>query len=215
MIAITRTLVLGLVLGGAAAASPELATLTLSKVNGVHVDLAPELLPIERGPLSIRVSSPSQRMAVHGNRLALRRLRDDLIAADFTVELEGEGRLVAVIKAGVESRLEDEVVVPRQELRVAGSMRLARRPDGYEITFEELPETLAVTIESRLLGQLVKACRGLASFLPLDCDGVGRELSTARIPLPARGDKVFLAAGWLSDEERAVFDRFAGPPAGR
>jgi len=184
-------------------------TFELGKLNGDWVDMAPALAPIERGPLRVTIHSPHHRVRVHRNRLRLSRLDRGRVGADFEVELEGEGTLVADLQAGIKQRIEDHVIVPRQTLRITGVIRLAEEAGGWRITFEEMPDQLEVAIESRWLGQLVATCRGFGSFLPIDCEAFERDLQTARIPMPRPGEHVLLPNTYLSDAERATFVRFA------
>ncbi len=192
-----------------AAKADEATVFPLSLLNGVHTNLAPELAPIQRGPVTVRIESPSHRLAVHGNQLTLRATDDGLVAAEFEVEFEGEGQLIANLEAVVTSRLEDEVVIPRQTLRVSGLIQLRPAEDGYWITLVEMPTTVQVAIESKLLRQLVDLCEGFSGFLPVSCDGLAEEASRATIPLPDAGEEVWLPGAYLTDAERARFARFA------
>lgn len=194
------------------AALGDAPTLELSLINGVWIDPAPPTFaPIKRGPITVNVSSPHQRVAVHRNRLRLSPLGEGRLSAFFEVELEGEGEIVAKLSAGVSSRFEDEVLLPRQTLRLSGVIRVAEDPEGFLITLEELPPELELRIESRMLGNLISACKGLGSFLPIDCEGFGRDLEQVRIPTPAAGERVLLPASYLTEAERAVFAAFAQP----
>lgn len=206
---------LGLALGliwapeSRAAEAPAPTILELTELNGVWIDPAPpELAPIKRGPMTVTISSPHQRVAIHRNRVRLRPLGDGRVAAFFEVELEGEGEIIAVLQAGMRSRFEDEVTLPRQTLRMTGIVRLAEDPAGLRIILEELPPVLELRIESRMLGNLISACRGFGSFLPIDCDGFGRDLETVKIPTPPAGESVLLPASYLTAEERAILARF-------
>ncbi len=182
----------------------------LSRLNGVHTNLAPDIAPIQRGPVTVRVESPSHRVAVHGNELSLTATDDGTgnVAADFEIEFEGEGHLIANLEAMVTSRLEDEVSIPRQTLRLAGLIRVRPADDGYWITLVDMPDTVQIAIESKILRQLVELCDGFASFLPVSCDGLADEASRATIPLPPPGEEVLLPNAYLTDDERARFDTF-------
>jgi hypothetical protein len=198
--------------GGSQAADPASAGETvfeLSQLNGVWVDMVTNLAPIERGPITVVVSSPHHRVAVHRNQVRLTPLGDGRVAAFFEVELEGEGELIADLQAGMKTRIEDEVTVPRQTLTVEGIVRLSEEVEGIRITLEEMPEAVEITIESRLLRQLVHACAGFGSFLGLDCDAFGRDLESQRIPIPPAGESVLLPNAYLTKAERAIFERLA------
>ncbi len=191
------------------AGADEATVFPLSLLNGIHTNLAPDLAPIKRGPVTVRIESPSHRVAVHRNQLTLRATEDGLVAADFEVDFEGEGQLIANLEAVVSSRLEDEVVIPRQTLQLSGLIRLRPAEDGYWITLVEMPATVQVTIESKLLRQLVDLCEGFSGFLPVSCDGLAEEASRATIPMPEAGEEVLLPAAYLTEAERALFARFA------
>lgn len=210
-----RPILVALVLTLAATAwASESMRFPLTRLNGVHTNLAPDIAPIQRGPVTVRVESPSHRVAVHGNQLSLVASDSDpgIVAADFEIEFEGEGHLIANIEAMVTSRLEDEVAIPRQTLRLAGLIRVRPADDGYWITLVDMPDTVQITIESKLLRQLVDLCDGFASFLPVSCDGLADEASRATIPLPPAGEEVLLPNAYLSDDERARFDSFVPAP---
>lgn len=200
--------VLGSLAWGLAARAEGPVELALSRLNGVYTDLAPDVAPIRRGPVTIRVSSPSHRLAVHANHLSLRPGSGGSLEAAFSVTFEGEGHLIADLEAGMSSRFEDEVLVPRQTLEIAGRIRLRRAEGGFDIVLEQMPETVAVAIESKALGQLVGLCDGLARVFPLQCDELARELGRATIPLPPAGESVFLPDAYLTPEERAAFEAF-------
>lgn len=182
----------------------------LSQLNGVWVDMVADLAPIKRGPMTVTVSSPHHRVAVHRNQVRLVPQGDGRVAAFFEIEFEGEGELIADLQAGVKTRVEDEVTVPRQTLDLEGVVHLAAEPDGIRITFEEMPEAVEIRIESRLLGQLVRACSGFGSFLGIDCESFGRDLESQRIPIPPAGESVLLPNEYLTEAERAIFERLAG-----
>lgn len=201
-----------LVLVGLVAATPmrgaEPATFPLTLLNGVHTNLAPDIAPIQQGPITVRIESPSHRMAVHGNSLTLRDAGQGNVAADFEIELEGEGQLIAHLEALVTSTLEDEVVIPRQTIRVSGLIQVRPGDGGYNITLVDMPKSIEIALESRVLRQLVDLCEGFSSFLPVACDGLAKEASRATIPLPEPGEEVLLPDLYLTDAERALFARF-------
>ncbi len=193
-----------------AAVAEEGAVFELSQLNGVWVDMVADLAPIKRGPMTVTVSSPHHRVAVHRNQVRLVPQGDGEVAAFFEVEFEGEGELIADLQAGVKTRVEDEVTVPRQTLDLEGVVRLEAEPDGIRITFVEMPEAVEIRIESRLLGQLVSACTGFGSFLGIDCDAFARDLESQRIPIPPAGESVLLPNEYITEAERAIFERLAG-----
>lgn len=207
-------LALGAVLGTLVAALPTLAALgagpagglfSFERFNDSYSRPNVVLAPVAQGPLTLRLSSPTNSLVLRSNRLRLTPLGDGTHRAEWTAEFLGKGWLVADYDlAGVPGRLEDELVVPSQTRTVVGRVRLGHGDQGFELTPVELPATVSVAIRSRLAGQVVGLCERM-SILPLmalDCAGLDGALSNAAVPLPEPGDTYLLPADRLTAEDR-------------
>ncbi len=205
-------LVFPLPLGGAELAAPEATELQF--LNGTYTDLDSDLEPVRQGPLVIRISSPNHQVRVNGNRLALAPRGGGRLDAALEIDFEGDGILFADIEGpGINSRYTDEVEAPRQTVRAAGTIRLARAVGGYLVTVEEAPPTVDLEIRSAVARRIVDLCRTLARLplLRFNCTGLEASMSVATVPLPQPGEQFLVAEERLTEEERAFFDRFAGP----
>lgn len=211
-------LLLGSFLAAAGVASEEPALTHRFHFAGLdrpYRDESPELAPIQQGPLTIRLRSPSNTVILHRHELALTPLADGTHRARLEVELSGQGTLVADVDlSGTGSRLEDELVIPRQSKVFEGRVEISRAPGGYVFTALELPETVEVDFESRLAKTVLGTCRAMAlvPLISLNCAPLEKRLSTAVIPLPPPGQRFLLADAVLSDEDRGALDRYLGNP---
>jgi hypothetical protein len=167
--------------------------------------------PITEGPLTVRLSSPSNKLVLVSNALRLEPGADGLYTADLEVRFYGKGRVVADVDvSGVAKRFTDDVVVLPQTRRLEGRVRVARSGDGYLLVPERLPRELPVSIRSTLGNDIVGLCERVASlpFSDLDCSGLDRALSTARVPLPHAGEGFYLARTDLTPDERRQIETY-------
>ncbi len=174
--------------------------------------------PFVRGPLSVRLASPRNRIVLRSHRLRLAATyADGSYAAELQVEFFGKGELTAdVVLAGHGQRFQEELVVPPQRKVLSGQVRVARSRGGYLITPLALPRSMEVEIRSPLADDVVGLCERLAAlpFSALDCDGLDRALSTAVVPLPPAGEPFWLAPADVTPAERRQLDGFlAAHPA--
>jgi hypothetical protein len=205
----TRALaLLACLLSTAAAPAPE--SIQIGWLNRTWTNLEGEVSPVEQGPLSIRLRSPDHRVTVHRNRLTLAARDFGDPDAQIDVEFEGRGVLVADVGGGAAATsFTDDVVAPRQSVRVRGRARVARGPEAYVLTLTEAPPSAPVKIRSRVVDDVVLLCEDLGWLAALDCDALHASLSTVRIPLQGQDRSVTLPRAQLSAEERAYLDRFA------
>jgi hypothetical protein len=198
------------------AAAPGL--LRFTRLNHAYGEPATAVAPIVEGPLTIRLSSPRNKLVLVDNSLRLEPGADGLYTAELSVRFYGKGRVVADVElSGVVKRFDDEVLVPPQTRRLEGRVRVSRSGDGYLITPERLPRELPVSIQSHLGNEIVGLCESLAAlpFSDLDCSGLDRALSTARVPLPPAGEGFFLARGDLTPGERQQIEGYLPRPRTR
>lgn len=208
--------VAALLLLGAAQSPMPGGPLRFERLNRAYEDIAQEIAPIVEGAITIRLSSPDNRMTVRNHQLRLEPGSAGSHSAELRVEFEGRGRLVADVDVGgLGSRFEDEVTVPAQAANLEGRVRVQKAEGGYLVTPEQLPPRVAVRIQSGLAGQIVGLCETAAQipFTSLDCSGLNRRLSTAVVPLPAPGESYLLENADLSAEERRLLDASLAPPA--
>jgi hypothetical protein len=205
-----RQLALASLLASVPAAAPA-ATLEFERLNRTYTDVAGELAPLRLEPLVVRLASPAQTIVVHSHEVALEPLGGGRFRAAVTVELSGKGQLLADLDfgGGTPQRLADELVLPPQTLALAGEVEIARVAGGYRATALALPPALRIEIRSRLVGEILDACSGLAllSLGALDCTPVAEALERPRVPLPGPGAELFLADADLTAADRAALDR--------
>lgn len=181
----------------------------LQRLNRSYSELAPDILPVIEGPLTVRLSSPRNQIVVRRHLLRLEPGAGGSHSADLSIEFQGKGRLVADVEAGpVATRLQDEVLVPPQVAQLQGRVRIRRVQGGYGITPEQLPERLGVRIQSGIGRQIVNVCDGASVVLDLDCPRLEQSLSRAVIPLPAVGEEYLLEDAELTPAERSQLDGY-------
>jgi hypothetical protein len=182
-----------------------------TRLNHAYSEPATAIDPIAEGPLTIRLSSPRNKLVLVANTLRLEPGVDGSHTADLEVQFFGKGWVVADVDvSGVAQRFQEEVVVPRQTRRLEGRVRVARTAGGYLLTPERLPRQIPVAVQSRLGNDIVGLCERLASlpFSELDCSGLARALSTAAVPLPPAGEGFYLATTDLTAEERRQLESY-------
>jgi len=188
-------------------------TLRSDRVDGTHTEFATDLAPVTLGLMTIQLRPTHQRLEVIEHELALGPVDAGLDAARIRARFEGEADLVAELDvAGVVSEIEDHIVLPQQELEVAGVVEMRRQGDEIVVTTVENPDSVTVEIESDLAGKLQILCRGLAVMAMgnLDCDGLGEQLSVLSVPLPEPGREFSVALSDLTAEERRQIEAYLG-----
>lgn len=197
-------------------ASPWIASaqegIEIDFLNGVYTDLGRDIQPVERGAMTLYITSPEHRLAVHRNYLRLSANGDGTVDATVEVEFEGEGHLVVEIETGrIRNDFEDDVAAPRQTVSVTGKARLERIDEGYLMTVVDGPKSVDLAIQSALASRLVALCQTLDKipFIPVHCVGIESALSVVTAPLPKPGEQFVVPGENLTEDERAYFDRFA------
>lgn len=206
--------------GEAAAQSSEAAerrVFAFDRLNRSYRMDDSEMRPVEQGPVTIHLASPRNSLVLKDHSVALTPLGDGTHETSIVLDFLGSGDLVAdlVTEGGTSSRLDDLVIVPRQAVRLDGRVRFARVPGGWDVTALRLPKVVPISIQSRLVGNLVTMCGQMGVFLGLDCDGLDRSLSRIEVPMPEAGSVFFLPEEELTTDEARALDAFLGtaPPA--
>lgn len=181
-------------------------------LNKAYSNLAPAAETIEEGPLTITLQSPRQVLYLRQNRLSLAARGDGTHDAELEVNFVGKGWLVADVAVGdgEATRLEDELLLPIQRHVLRARVELARVDGGYTILARELPPSVPVAIESKLITQVLEWCNRLA-FLPGTrgaCDSLDESLSTVAVPLPATTSPYYLSDAELRPEDRERLDAY-------
>jgi hypothetical protein len=182
-----------------------------TRLNHSYSQPATAIDPITEGPLTVRLSSPRNKLILSSHSLRLEPGTDGLHTAELEVRFYGKGRVVADVDvSGVGRRFEEEVLVPPQTKRLEGRVRIARSGDGYLLTPERLPREIRVAIQSQLGNDIVGLCDRLSAvpFSDLDCAGLDRALSTAVVPLPRPGEGFYLARTDLTAAERQQVESY-------
>jgi hypothetical protein len=184
----------------------------LAYLNQTRTNLDFELAPIQEGPLSIQLSSPSHRLTLHRNRLVLTPGADGDPDVWVGAEFEGAGDLVADLEGGtLATQLRDHVVVPRQVVQLRGKARVTRDAESYRLRVLEAPPSVPVRIRSGLIDRCVAVCRGLGLLAVVDCGRLERALSTVQVPIRSDQAILRLPNARLSATDRAYLDRFVRP----
>lgn len=217
------TVVLAAAAAGLVAAPAAGATLVfeLERYNRAYPGLSAEPEPIERGPLSVRLSAPRFDLEVLANRLELRPAGGCRHRGVLRGRFTGDGELLAEVELGnIPARFEDRVRVPEQERQIEARINVEPAAGGWTVTLEELPETVTVEVESELAGSLVAFCRRLSMFVAGDagCGLLERSLSEPRLRLPEPGTRFLVRRDELVEEERRRLEAYlaagdCAPPA--
>lgn len=186
--------------------------LTSDRIDGVHRDLPAELAPIEQGVILIQLHSSEPVLEVESHQLLLWPLGEGSHGARLTARFQGEAKLEADIEiAGLPARISDFVELPEQDTSIEGRFRIDREEGGYRVLAEELPRFIELRVESRLAGQIVTVCRGMALLAPgggAECEGLEKMLSLLRLPMPEAGDTYFIEESKLTSFERDQLDGY-------
>jgi hypothetical protein len=181
------------------------------RLNRTYENLVGELPPIQQGPFTVRLSSPRQTVLLRSHRVVLAPGAGGAHAGRLELEILGKGWLVGDVEAaGLTTRLQDELQVPPQTLRLDGRAKIEREADGYRITPLELPKRVEVTIRSGMVNDLVGWCDRLSAmpFSTLDCSGLEHALDKVPVPLPPAGESYLLPDAELRPEDRAALDAY-------
>ena len=182
------------------------------RVDGIHRDLPAEISPIQQGAITIRLHSTNPVLEVANHQLLLWPLEGGTHGARLTAKFQGEAELQADLEiAGLPAQMSDFVELLEQETSIEGRFEIAREESGYRVVAEELPRFIAVRVKSRLAGQMVTLCRGLALLAPgsgAECEGLDRLLSVVRLPMPEAGETYFIEASKLTTFEREQLDGY-------
>jgi hypothetical protein len=203
----------------AAWAAPVLAGPTLEiffrRLDRTYSSIVDRLAPIEIGPATVALRSPEHSLRILHHLATLEPDPAGGHRVAVEVRFAGEGRVEAdVVMGAVASQLADDLVVPEQTLRLEGRAAIARVAEGYKVTALELPESIAVRIQSRLAGRLVGLCRPMALVLvSLDCGALEQALGVLHVPLPGSGAEYLLPAEEVEPDERARLDEYLRLPA--
>jgi hypothetical protein len=204
-----------LALGVAGATAVDAAEFQFQKLNRSYSQFVDQLAPVVLGPVEVVLRSPTQVLDLLGHRASLESAGDGSHRISVEIDVSGHGTIDAVLRAaGLEGKLQDELTLPRQTLRMDGRVQIARRDDGYLISLVEAPEQVEVQIESKLAGRLVPLCRQMALVLVrFDCAALQDALSRVQVPIPDPGAAFLLPIGELTEDERRRFDQFLAAAA--
>jgi hypothetical protein len=208
-----------LLLGGVAPGrSAGLGQFQFGRLNRGYSEVAPDILPIEEGPVTIRLSSPRNQLIVRSHLLRLEPGAGNSHSAELRIEFMGKGWLVADVDVGgASTRFQDEVQVPPQAVELQGRLRLRRVRGGYEVTPEQLPRRVGVRIQSGIGRRIIDLCDGVSAlpFTDVDCPALDQALSRAVVPLPAPGESFLLEDAELTPQERQQLDGYLSPGSAR
>lgn len=185
--------------------------LVSERVNGVHVDFDTELAPVELGALVIRLRPSDHRLEILEHQLALGGTDGRRHRARVRARFQGEANLVANLEmGGVISAIEDHLVLPLQQVEIAGVIEIYREADSLRVITVENPEHVEIEIDSGLAGRLQLLCGGLKVITMggLDCDALDQALSVVKVPLPGPGREFHIELADLTAEERRQIEEY-------
>ena len=183
---------------------------SFERLNRVYEQLIDDLSAVRIGPAEVALRSPEHALTIVRHEATLVPGDDGAFETELELEIEGAGRISAdVVIGSLESQLTQELVVPRQTLRLEGEIAIRRDEEGYRIRTERMPATTQVRIESELGTQLFTVCRQMALVLvSLDCEAIERAVTLIAVPLPEAGAEYLIALADTTPEERRELDRF-------
>ncbi len=186
------------------AAQAEWTSFTFSKVNTVYNRTDTDVAWSSGGSIGIEMASPNHRLELLENQVELRPLGDGLYDSITRVRFRGEGDIKAKVDAlGSVGDFSDHLVIPEQEVEVAGTLRLVpREGDEVEVVAVDLPAVVTVEIESGLGRQLYTICNlTLAILVGADCRLIEAAFTTVPVPLPEAGTATVLTSEHMSSVE--------------
>jgi len=214
---ISILVVVSLALGEKAARAAD-TDMTFTLLNKTYTDLVGEVEPIEQGALTIRPSSPKNALTLRDNRLHLHPEGNGVFSGRLELDVLGKGWLVADVEAaGLETRFQDELLVPPQTLRFDGKVKLERVPGGYRATAIETPRHFEVALQSKVVASFLSWCDSASSvpFAHIECAGLEHDLTHVALPLQGAGATYFLADAELTPAEREQLDALIAPAPAR
>ncbi len=202
-------LALALALIASVASAGEATTqFVFPRLNGTFRDMAPEIAPVSAGGLTILLSSPANSLTIRAHELELQPMGGVTHHFRGMVDFLGKADLVAVFEATVPGRLEDQVLLPIQQVELEGELDIVRVSEGYDVTTRRLPGHADIAMQSRLGNQLLSICDVMSIFTGGDCGGLSQAFSRVRLPLPPAGETYRVRADELTAEEREALDRY-------
>lgn len=185
-------------------AQPGWTEFTFSKMNTAYESTDADVAWSSEGAVKVHVTSPEHRLEVLEHDVRLRPLGNGLYDLRSRVRFRGEGEIDAKVDAlGSAGNMSDHVVIPEQEVEVAGTLRLVPLEGGDVRVFAvELPKTVKVEIESGLGQQLYAICNiTLAILTGADCRLLEGAFTSARVPMPEPGTSTTLTAEQMTSVE--------------
>jgi len=191
-----------------AAADGRVTVLEFPRFNGTFRDMAPEIAPVSSGGLTIKLSSPANSLTIRSHSLELEPLGDSRHRFRGRIDFLGKADLIAELDSKLPGSVEDQVLLPTQEIEIEGEVDFVKRPGGYDITTRKLPTHADLAMQSRLGIQLVNLCDMLSILSGGDCSGLDAAFGRVRLPLPPPGKTFFLSDEDLTVEERLRLDDY-------
>ena len=208
-----RALVLALAWAAASYATAgraDAAEFEFGRLNRTYSQFVDQLQPVVLGPVEVLLRSPQHQLQIARHHAWVTPAGEGTHTVRVDLELLGSGTINAVLRmAGLEGKLDDTLVLPRQTLRMDGRIRLARSAAGYQIALVEAPPSVEVQIQSKLAGRLVPVCRQMALVLvTFDCAALEDALSRVQVPMPKPGTEFLLPINEVTPEEAKALDAY-------
>ena len=180
------------------------------RVNGVHRDFETDLAPIEIGPVTVVLTSPTHSLEVFEHELSLAPGEGGAEMATLRARYQGQAHLVADLEvAGMSSEIDDNIELPLQETEVTGLVEIVRVEDGYRVTALEAPSHVEIQVESDLAGGW-GSCAGALRCWPWGTSIARRSIRRcrwSRCPCRNRAKSSLSPDEDLTEQERGQIDK--------
>jgi len=201
------------VVAGAVWSADAATVLQFPRLNATFRDLAPDIAPVTTGGFTIRLSSPLNSLTIRRHEIELQPVAGTTHRFRGLVDLLGKADLVAEFDAAVPARIEDQVLLPTQQVELQGEVDIVRLPEGYDITTRKLPDHVEIAMQSRLGNRLLSLCDFMTILTGGDCSGLAGAFGRVRLPLPPVGETYRLESERLTADERRALDDYLSSAA--
>jgi hypothetical protein len=184
--------------------------LEFPRFNATFRDMAPEIAPVTTAGFTVYLSSPVNSLTIRRHEIELQPLGGASHRFRGMVDFLGKADLVAEFAAAVPARIEDQVLLPTQQVVLEGEVEIVRVPEGYDITTRKLPEHAEIAMQSRLGNQLLSLCDVLTILTGGDCSGIAESFGRVRLPLPPVGETYRVRLDQLTADESRALDEYLG-----
>jgi len=194
------------VVAPAAGEGPSL--LVYPRFNTTYRDMAPDITPVTSAGMTINLSSPTNSLTLRDHWVELEPLGGGVHRFRAMADFLGKADLLAEFEASVPGRIEDQVLLPIQQVEIEGEIEIVRDAEGFLITTRKLPEHAEILMQSRLGNQLLSLCDMMSILTGSDCSGLSEAFTRVRLPLPKPPETYRIGLEELTEEEFLRLDDY-------